>query len=389
MKADSGRLVALVAAVAVAAVVTGGAIASRQGPEAGGDAAAPLIGGTAPATPPASPSTPPVSGTATPKPSTSAPTAKVAPVKIKLTLADLPSGRAPQVTYLVGREVRGGAGETVKIPGSSQIVDVARHGNVVLAVLTKGAGSELLRIRSTGEIESVAGVTSLVMSEEGADAAYAGTRTNADGLARKGGKVYAETGTDGSIREVSVPDAFDVLVLAYVDKTVYFRAKDSSEATTWSLYSWVPGEPAATKVKTVPSPTAISRGGAVAGSMNVLADFGTCSALTEIASGRRLWRTCDYQLKGFTPDDRTVIGAPPSQDGYADGLSAALDATTGNLRREWSGVSFRNTVAEDDEHLLMVADDGSETKAAIIRCAISTGACELATPLSTKDLLLS
>ncbi|ADB32053.1 hypothetical protein Kfla_2988 [Kribbella flavida DSM 17836] len=39
-------------------------------------------------------------------------------------------------------------------------------------------------------------------------------------------------------------------------------------------------------------------------------------------------------------------------------------------------------MAEDDDHLLMVADTGENTRAAIIRCTISTGACELATPLA-------
>ena len=39
-------------------------------------------------------------------------------------------------------------------------------------------------------------------------------------------------------------------------------------------------------------------------------------------------------------------------------------------------------VPEDDDHLLMVADSGEGTPSAIIHCAISTGACELATPLT-------
>jgi hypothetical protein len=64
-----------------------------------------------------------------------------------------------------------------------------------------------------------------------------------------------------------------------------------------------------------------------------------------------------------------------------------LDGEKGDLLHEWSG-TFRQTVAEDDQHLLLLADDGEGTKASIIRCTITTGACELATPLARGELLI-
>ena len=60
---------------------------------------------------------------------------------------------------------------------------------------------------------------------------------------------------------------------------------------------------------------------------------------------------------------------------------------TGALLHEWSGV-FRQKVAEDDQHLLILADDGEQSPASIIRCTITTGACELATPLQKGNLLI-
>jgi glutamine amidotransferase-like uncharacterized protein len=57
--------------------------------------------------------------------------------------------------------------------------------------------------------------------------------------------------------------------------------------------------------------------------------------------------------------------------------------------REWGGgPSFRQTVAEDDQHLLILADDGPDTKAAIIRCTVTDGQCELATPLAAGELMI-
>jgi hypothetical protein len=45
-------------------------------------------------------------------------------------------------------------------------------------------------------------------------------------------------------------------------------------------------------------------------------------------------------------------------------------------------------VPEDDQHLLLLADDGEQTPASIVRCTITSGACELATPLAKGDLLI-
>jgi len=78
-------------------------------------------------------------------------------------------------------------------------------------------------------------------------------------------------------------------------------------------------------------------------------------------------------------------GQPPKQ--YADGIAAVLDAKNGSLLHEWSGV-FRQAIPEDDQHLLLLADTGDETPASIVRCTISTGACELATPLAKGQLLI-
>ncbi|MDX6280693.1 MAG: hypothetical protein QOH03_1764, partial [Kribbellaceae bacterium] len=170
MVQKNGRLVVLVAAVAVAAVVIGGVIAYQQGPRSEGGTAAPLSAPGTPTTKTSLPTTP----SATPSTTPSKPTG---PVKITLNLAKLPRGRDPQVPYLVGRVVSGGAGSPETIPGKADIQEIARVNGRVLAVVTKGVGTELLKLGpATDAAEHVPDVTAVVTSSDATIAAYSTTR---------------------------------------------------------------------------------------------------------------------------------------------------------------------------------------------------------------------
>ncbi|TWD81181.1 hypothetical protein FB561_2285 [Kribbella amoyensis] len=396
MRPTNTRLAALVASAAVAAVAIGGVLAYQQGPRADGDVAAPLVGpsttpsGTPSSTPSRTPSTTPSSPSVKPSMTPSGPT-YTGPTKVALKLSKLPSGRAPQIPYLVGREIRGGAGDPVKIPGNEQIQRIARVGGAALAVVTKGTGTELLKIRYDGyEPERIPDVTTIVTTDDQSAAAYAASKLSSDGEVLRGGTLYAEVADDETRRDkLSLPKAWHVEVIAYAGGKVWFQWSDENGTPSWNLSSWVPGTSTSTLVKTVPNPIGVSQDGLLASSRTVMGDAGTCSFLTEVATGKRLWRTCEYQPVAFTADRQTAVGAPSYQDGYADGISAALDTRNGNLLREWSGLSFKRTVVEDDQHFLIEADDGPETKGALIRCALPTGKCELATPISTTQVMLS
>jgi hypothetical protein len=386
MKQKNGRLIVLVAAIAVLAVVTGGVIASQRGPQKGGNSAAPLAGQTptpVAKTPTATPSTP----SATPS---STPSNAGGPVKVSLNLSKLPRGRDPQVPYLVGREVRGGAGSPTKIPGTAQIQEVARVSDSVLAVVSKGAGTELLTILYD-KVERTPDVTSIVTTADSRYGAYATKKIGSDGGARVGSTVYATVSASDLtvVKKLELPTRWEVSVIAYQDGKVYYRAYATQNASTWQLYAWDPSESSATAVKTITSPTALSGNGEIAASMTTITDTGTCSAVTEVATGKRLWITCQNQVRGFTEDGATAYGGPAFADGYGDLSVSALDVKTARLIREWGGgPSFRQTVAEDDQHLLILADDGPDTKASIIRCTVTTGDCELATPLATGELMI-
>lgn len=391
MSVQNGRLAALVAAVAVAAITGGGALAYRQGPATANGSATPLSTSpsTAPSTPAPttakpSPSKVPPSTTPSTLPS-STPTALV---KTKIDLKKLTQGRAPQVTYLAGRTIRGGAGEDVKVPGTADIQQVARLGGSALAVVTKNFGTELLTVNNIdGKVSRrTPDVTQIVTTESGGAAAYIATHVKETGEETAGATVYAEEANDEvQPRTVTVPGVWNARLRGYVDGTVYFDAAPAQSGAS-VLYRWKPGEPKAVVIKSIPNSLAISSAG-TAGSLTALNDQSSCSTLLTVPAGKRLWVTCDYMITGFTPDAATVIAGPKYQDGYGDGIAAVLDAKNGAPLHEWSGV-FRQAVPEDDQHLLLLADDGEQTPASIIRCTISSGACELATPLAKGNLLI-
>jgi hypothetical protein len=369
-------------------VVVGGVVAYGQGPRSRGGTAAPLpapastpLPGTPSGkTPP--PSTPPATPTAKPSKTPDKPSG---PVKITLNLAKLPRGRDPQVPYLVGRVVRGGAGGPATIPGKAAIQQIARVGGRVLAVVTKGFGTELLKLGpQTGAAERVPDVTQIVTSADATTAAYSTTRIGSQSQALKGGTLYSDNG-GLETHKLNLPSAWGLRVLAVVDGKVYYEAGDKESGPS-ELYSWQPGATKGVPLK-VSSPTGISADGRLVASMGMISDGGSCSDVTEIATGKRLWKTCESAIEGFTPDGRTAFGGDAYADGYCSGTVSALDAQSGVKLREWSSCFFQ-TVPEDDQHLLIVADaengggeDGSGERA-ILRCTVATGACELATPLT-------
>src|SRR4051812_28904764 len=127
MRNNNGRLIAVVASVAVAAVAIGAALAYRQAPQTAQADAAPLTSSPRPTTPTPSASTSTPAATPSAKPTASAVT--------KLNISKLPQGREPQVPYLIGREVRSGSNYTVQIPGKGSVLSMGQLGTSTLAVV--------------------------------------------------------------------------------------------------------------------------------------------------------------------------------------------------------------------------------------------------------------
>lgn len=99
------------------------------------------------------------------------------------------------------------AGDPTKIPGTDNIQAIARLGSRVLAVVSKGNGTELVKIDYSA-VERVPDVTELVSTDDQTAVAYAATRTTEGGGALKGGIIYAETVE--SVRSLKLPNSWDV-----------------------------------------------------------------------------------------------------------------------------------------------------------------------------------
>ncbi|TDW70749.1 hypothetical protein [Kribbella pratensis] len=395
----NGRLIAVVAAIAVAAVAVGGALAYRQRPEAAASTLAAPLGGTPSPTPSPAPSPTPMltstpvvlpKPTPTPKPSLTqkssmTPEAPSGPVALEA--AKLTQGKSPQLTYWVHRTVLG-AGKELKVPVSASLMSVVRLGSSVLAT---SAGGELLKVDSAGAVvRRTPQVMTLTGTADQTAAAYAATPPVVVGEQTYGATLYSETG--GSQQSVKLPDVQSIHVLAYAKDKIYYKANVKGALTTMKLYSWTPGAAKPVLMKTVAGDVmAVSDDGRLASTQPWNSSADGCSTVVEIATGKKRFTTCDYHITGFTPDDAVAIGTPAYGDSYCSNIITALDSHSGAVGRQWSGCFYR-AVAEDDQHLLMstvVTGGGQDpnTKTTVVRCSLDTAECERATDVVAANLI--
>ncbi|GAB3813672.1 hypothetical protein [Kribbella italica] len=385
MRQLNARLTVVVAVVAVAAVAGGGVLASRQGPQTSTADASPLGGQPSPSpTPtPTTPKPPTKTPSVTPTTPPASKPGVAGPRTVAVSLAKLDQGRAPQLVHTLGRKVSGGPDQAFTAPGKDRIIAATQAGSSTYVLESREPDLVLVRTNNADESSEVRDVTTLVGAIDGSFAAFASQKQKTTGEQLAGSTLYAEDGGEGKYR-LDLPDSWNIQVIAVAAGKVFYASTPREDGVP-KLYTWVPGRSSATAVKGINSPTAVSADGALVAAAESIGGAGSCSNVTELATGKKLWRTCEYMVRGFTPDKSAFIAGPAYEDGYASLSSWLLDGKTGVLLREWTGVSFRHVRAEDDQHLLMEVDDGPDTKGAIIRCTISSGDCERATPITPGD----
>ncbi|MEU4193119.1 hypothetical protein AB0E69_14565 [Kribbella sp. NPDC026611] len=350
-------------ATAVAAVTGGGVLAAAREPRnQAGVAAAPLS-----ATPRALPQT-----------------------TVALDARKLTAGRAPQLTYLRGRTIYSDPGNPVKVSATDEVGATARLWDLTLTVLVRSATSSSLVIQDDqGKlIKQVPKVDSLTVGIDGQYAAYASGGQYARGAV--GGTVYYQPPTLRQVEELHRPKDYNLKVLAVVGHKVYFQSAPAADKPS-SLYRWDVDHHTVTPVSKVIAPLSLTADGALAAGTPVFTDSGLCSVVTTVSTGLQKWRTCQYRLDHFSPSNAYVVGwAPGAGEPYGENRVSLLDAKTGKLLRAWTAPSIRGAVAEDDDHVLLLWNDSQnpQSRSAVVRCTVSTGQCELATPLSSEPLLL-
>ncbi|MFC9689360.1 hypothetical protein ACFTSF_12520 [Kribbella sp. NPDC056951] len=368
------KLAGLVASVSVAAVVAGALVAAQQTPtlaSASGGDVNPIDSTTSTTSKPST------------TPSKSTESAPSGALKQTLDLTKLRQGAAPKTSYVDGRTVTVGTTKFLLPVSDGQVWGVARTGGGGALVLHRPNenGPDVLTTWSGGARKgSVKDVSTVRSAADQASSAYAIQPAKADGTPQPKFTLVWRDNPSGTTESLQRTGEHEPLILAVQGSEVYFAASDKNEKQT--LYKWVAGDVVVQPVSGVPSPAAVSSDLQLAAAVTSVADDGSCSALIDLAEGKKRWTTCEYGVDELRGGSSFAVGGPAYQDGYGLGLVAALDIKTGKLVREWSGreaVTIVDFEQEDADHILVTAEQSGKT--AIARCTPKTGACELATPL--------
>ncbi len=312
------------------------------------------------------------------------------PTQVQLDLQTLSAGDGPSIPYLDGRTIVGDGFE-IEVPGKAPIAGIAPvDAGVYVATGDGSAAWPVTRYSTDGDAEDLGTVLNgPVASTDGRWVAYLTGETD-EYLNQKGPATLVlvddDTGEQSSITLPDPVDAYEVTIHAVSDGTVYFTPSDRRTGRSMSLQSWTAGDPAPEPAPGNLDATAISPDGNVVASITKVNDFRACSTVTELSTGTELWSTCDYTIKGFTPDGAYVWAIPSNSEGYGPTAVAILDAATGNLVRHYEPtapfrhpITFADAVFEDDEHLLIRAEQDGGT--ALVRCEVFTQECGTAEPL--------
>ncbi|HZO69992.1 MAG TPA: hypothetical protein VFB74_33775 [Kribbellaceae bacterium] len=378
------KILGLVAGVALGAVGIGAAVASQQVPEIaqGNGQATPISASSAPpspTTPTPSAQVPSTKPSAPPGQTAKPPVEPARPVTAKLDLNKLGRGKAPAVPYVSRRTVISGDLRIPQTGGDGTVTDLAEAaGGLLIVTQVTDTMTGMQVFDAAGKRTAVINhVTTVESSADAATSAYTVQPRSSDGSEIAGFSVTFRDNRTGRTKNLTVPGQLGARVEAVTGTTVYFSSEPREASSARSLYRWRTAGSAAQRVGTVPQPTAVSADATLAASMTSITDYGSCSALVDVSSGTARWKTCDFQIEQISPSRTRVLAGPAYADGYAPLELSALDARSGKLLRKWTGLPFIRSVLEDDDHVLTV--DEQDGKSAIVRCTISTGACELAT----------
>lgn len=339
---------------------------------------APATSGTAPSEgPTAEPSLSPTASPATEPPEQTI----TGPKQVDIDFATLPAAdEPPRVPYLEGQvfvigdsrvevDVEGDVMGGVPFDGGAHVY-VSRGGTGQLVRVTDG-GTEQLGVAAGGPIAS----TDLRWN------AYAIGAADRFGNVDRGITLAIFDSSDGSTSTVELPLANYVRMVALIDGTVYYKP-EPPDGTRQPLSSWSTGQDGPTVVPGSYDATALSADGQLVAYLTEITDSGTCTQVDDRIGGVPLFDTCDHQVRGFSPDGSYAWAVPSYSEGYSLGDLALLDVQTGEVIRRLpsfdNGLDFMDATFEDADHLLIQAEQGGQT--ALVRCTVSTGECEAATP---------
>jgi len=260
------------------------------------------------------------------------------PRRLELT-SDVPSSSAtPGVPYRGADAIHLPDGSTVAVRGAYDTLLPLGDGYLVGGYSSEAGDRSVTFLDPAGDVVwSEPSLGSPVVSPSGRLAAY--TRTD-------GRTVSVEEGGDRSELMTSPEETGEYQVAAVSEDsgscrdtgascTVYSNSTLSLVALTQTTTN-TPRSGAPTHREKIGDLPLHVEAASLTGDLAVMVSAdaaGACSAVTRPGGARR-WRTCDWQLGGFSPDGRFVLGYPLGDGGGPRGV-AVLDVRNGDVVREF------------------------------------------------------
>lgn len=212
------------------------------------------------------------------------------------------------------------------------------------------------------EVSAVTGGSSLATNSDGTRVAWVEARGNGDDW------TVVNAPVDGG-EQIRTPTSAQAQVEGFLtDDTVATSHLDEATGATSYGQAGPDGEYDALPLDGYQRVGGVSEvTGLVAGQTEFRGDS-TCSEVrsTDTSRGRLVWRTCDHQLAGFSPDGRWLIGYASYFDLGSPTL-AILDAATGDPvvefvsgRRQDEAATVQAAAWEDEDTVVAVVNQAGE-----------------------------
>lgn len=323
--------------------------------------------------------------TQTPSPSTAEDRRLEGPTA--LTLAGLPQGPAPAISYLA---VDPGDGETKQLVTPDGALDLDDELGPVQAAVGSGdgwlvlayPGPRLHRLDADGQVvgtEQFRAGEQIAVSHDGSHVLYVLIDPTDDA------QLVTAAPASGETEPVNwrLPARPAVTPVGFVDDgTVVFETTDGRGATT--IYTAGPGE----EPQPLDSPLlgAGSAGDGIVYGFTRIDEIepSVCSAAVDAGTGATLWENCDYSLPrgALNPAGDLLLAHPGYTDGYGPLSVSVLDAATGQALVDYEQVERRGQVTaldsawETGRTFVTAVADGEDF--ALVRYGVEGGS-ELAT----------
>jgi hypothetical protein len=305
---------------------------------------------------------------------------EVTRASVTVDLAELDAGDPPSITYLDGARLYvDGSPVDLGVP-SSDIDAITYAGDTAyFSVRTEEGRRQLRSVPDAGVDGPIAG------------GPWGSPDRHYVAVLEQGGRLTVTDTMKGVEHSADLPSGRQVDSISFVGATAYLFTNDPA-AGTHALIRWTFEDDELTEVDGVERATAMSPGGELVADMHEVDDLtaSTCTRVTSLTTGEGQWETCRHQIRGFSSDGRYVWGANEYESGAGDTYNVVLDALTGEQVLRVDGpdsmdrpLAFYGSTFESATTLLVSAEQDGQ--AALVRCDLTTGECELATELAEVE----